>query len=408
MTLEIASSISSKTEADSTANLSSSFSSVLSSDVSLSNVTCAQEPKSVEHNPVLPSEIPSENLTPAKSQEGEKQLDHQENAPDSPTESKNNSPLLSPTPSCPSSPASGKQNGSEASEHSEPLDPPAAVDTTLDDLTPAHTHDDEDQVVRDQHHEALDSLREIELEFAKLRDRIYRERLHELEDEIKMVENENHPELTPLLEEVERKRRAVIDMANAFRNAQLFTINNINIGTEYQIRCDFENARKSLKATLSEDTVSKKHRLKKEYERLDEEIYTEPVSRKIPRLHETNLTPAKLMMPDLHLVSSLDPAEISEDLALIQLATAQSKVSRLPFENSIIRVYAESGKLSYYGQWLKKGDAIMVNDFKSDKYNAKFLSANKEVITVQRPDGSKEHISLDMTRQGKYELQLKV
>ncbi|KAK9768446.1 hypothetical protein K7432_000923 [Basidiobolus ranarum] len=108
------------------------------------------------------------------------------------------------------------------------------------------------------------------------------------------------------------------------------------------------------------------------------------------------------------MVSSLDQTEINEDLALIQLATAQAKVSRLPFENSVIRVYAESGKLSYYGQWLKKGDAIMVNDFKSDKYNAKFLTANKETITVQRPDGSKEQISLDLTRQGKYELQLKV
>ncbi|KAK9768445.1 hypothetical protein K7432_000922 [Basidiobolus ranarum] len=302
MTLEIASSINSKNETDSTANLSNSFSSSISSDVSLSTLACVQEQKGFEHSAVLSSEIPSDKLTQIKSQEGEKQCTPQVTVPDPPTESKDNSPPPSPSPSHLSSPTSEKQTVSDVSEHSEPKDPPTVVDATVeDDLASVATQED-DQDTKDQHHEALDSLREIEAEFAKLRDRIYRERIEELEKEIVMVEEDTHPELMPLLDEIESKKRSLVNTANAFRNAQMFTINNVNYGAEYQIHCDYENSRKCLKANLSQEVTSKKQRLKKEYEKLDEEYYAGSISRKTPRIYDTNLTTARSMIPELNIL----------------------------------------------------------------------------------------------------------
>jgi hypothetical protein len=68
---------------------------------------------------------------------------------------------------------------------------------------------------------ALEMLREIEEEFAKLRDRIFAERSAEITQEQNMVTSNSHPDIQKLFVELERNRTERIRRAKVSRKYRL-------------------------------------------------------------------------------------------------------------------------------------------------------------------------------------------
>ncbi|KAG1325320.1 hypothetical protein G6F63_012208 [Rhizopus arrhizus] len=77
-----------------------------------------------------------------------------------------------------------------------------------------------DEDYQQRHKEALDALTHIELEFARLRDKMYQEKMSELNDEALMIANGTHPELVSLMAEIEEKKGKRISSAEAWREHQ--------------------------------------------------------------------------------------------------------------------------------------------------------------------------------------------
>jgi hypothetical protein len=78
----------------------------------------------------------------------------------------------------------------------------------------------------DQRKQALQEMKNIEIDFAKLRERIYLEKLEELNNEIEMIKNDTHPDLVESIKKIKAKKDERIKMAEAWKRHQLECIEN--------------------------------------------------------------------------------------------------------------------------------------------------------------------------------------
>jgi len=87
--------------------------------------------------------------------------------------------------------------------------------------------DDDDKNDSDnQRKQALEDMKNIEIDFAKLREKIYQEKMEELDNEIEMIKNNTHPDLVESIKKIEAKKDERIRMANAWKHYQLECIDN--------------------------------------------------------------------------------------------------------------------------------------------------------------------------------------
>ncbi|KAF9108989.1 hypothetical protein BGX27_008163 [Mortierella sp. AM989] len=125
-----------------------------------------------------------------------------------------------------------KESESDAAEEEE-----AAEDGKVDG---EEDGEEEDIEKKQKHMDALDALTTIEEGFATLRDKMYEERMLELDREVEMIHDGTHPELSTLMREIEDKREHRLRIAKAWRThmgeiAQCeFEIK------EYQAHCSFQ------------------------------------------------------------------------------------------------------------------------------------------------------------------------
>ncbi|KAI8375936.1 uncharacterized protein BYT42DRAFT_614731 [Radiomyces spectabilis] len=110
--------------------------------------------------------------------------------------------------------------------------------------------EDEDQEYQRRHKEALEALTHIEIEFARLRDKMYKEKMAELNQEALMIANGTHPELVTLMEEIEEKKERRIRSAEAWRRYQHENFKQQFEGFEYQANVHFISQRQALRRQL--------------------------------------------------------------------------------------------------------------------------------------------------------------
>ncbi|KAG1459395.1 hypothetical protein G6F56_006171 [Rhizopus delemar] len=118
------------------------------------------------------------------------------------------------------------------------------------------TENDEDYQQR--HKKALDALTQIELEFARLRDKMYQEKLSELNNEAMMIENGTHPELLSLMIEIQEKKEKRVTSAEAWRKYQYAEFKKQYEGFEYQANIHFISQKNSLRRNLLSSINRKK------------------------------------------------------------------------------------------------------------------------------------------------------
>ncbi|KAL7325558.1 hypothetical protein PS15p_208018 [Mucor circinelloides] len=129
--------------------------------------------------------------------------------------------------------------------------------------------DNDDHDYQHRHQEALDALTHIEIEFARLRDKMYQEKMAELHDEARMIANGTHPELVTLLAEIEEKKGKRIHSAEAWRKYQHDNFRQQFEGLEYQANIHFISQKNALRRDLLSKINGKRWNMEDERTKLN-------------------------------------------------------------------------------------------------------------------------------------------
>ncbi|GAN04559.1 hypothetical protein MAM1_0067c04020 [Mucor ambiguus] len=130
--------------------------------------------------------------------------------------------------------------------------------------------DNDDYDYQHRHQEALDALTHIEIEFARLRDKMYQEKMAELHDEARMIANGTHPELVTLLAEIEEKKGKRIHSAEAWRKYQHDNFRQQFEGLEYQANIHFISQKNALRRDLLSKINGKRWNMEDERTKLND------------------------------------------------------------------------------------------------------------------------------------------
>ncbi|KAI8883051.1 hypothetical protein K501DRAFT_285531 [Backusella circina FSU 941] len=130
--------------------------------------------------------------------------------------------------------------------------------------------ENEDRDQDQKHKEALEALTHIEIEFARLRDKMYQEKMDELNEEAVMIANGTHPELVTLMAEIEEKKGKRITSAEAWRRHQHANFKQQFEGFEYQANIHFISQKTALRRNLLSNLHSKKWNTEDERTKLND------------------------------------------------------------------------------------------------------------------------------------------
>jgi len=321
-----------------------------------------------------------------------------------------------------------------------------------------------DQEYQRTHKEALVALTHIEVEFARLRETMYQEKMAELKEEMTLIADGTHPELVSLMEEIETKKRKRMDTAAAWCRFQQLNYRRQFDGFEYQANVHFIHKKNALRRDMINSLNSKRWKLDDERAKLSEIVPLIGVlpersalarhkkSQKAEALDLRQLQNA-IGFPLAPKVFGLAKKDIDDDLevlglthkAIISPLVAQSSIhptavgtpersltksdskkaehshssvdsKHLGYQNgsNVISphtnsnpIYIQQGKLQYHNHTFNKGDLFTVVDVNAGRYTAKMLTAQDTEILIQRTDGSKTRLPLAMICEGKYQISTK-
>ncbi|KAI7886437.1 hypothetical protein K492DRAFT_203237 [Lichtheimia hyalospora FSU 10163] len=125
-----------------------------------------------------------------------------------------------------------------------------------------------------QQQEGLQALTRIETQFAELRNRIYQERMAELNQEALTVAQGTHPELVSLFQVLDQTKAERTKKAESWHKQRQIIIRNQYDAIEHQADLEFVTKRKGLKEKLLESLHRQLFQLKYERESLLQEMPT--------------------------------------------------------------------------------------------------------------------------------------
>ncbi|KAI9304289.1 hypothetical protein BJ944DRAFT_267069 [Cunninghamella echinulata] len=143
---------------------------------------------------------------------------------------------------------------------------------------------EEDRDNRQRHKEALEALTHIEEEFARLREKMYQEKMQELNEEAIMIANGTHPELITLMAEIEEKKGKRISTAETWRECQHANFKRQFEGFEYQANINFIARRNAMKRDLLSSVDGKRWRIEDEIDKLSDPL--QKPGKVIPDIHK--------------------------------------------------------------------------------------------------------------------------
>ncbi|KAF9277441.1 hypothetical protein BGZ68_009300 [Mortierella alpina] len=295
--------------------------------------------------------------------------------------------------------------------------------------------EDEDEEVEEEedlekkrvHMDAMEALTTIEVDFANLRDKMYEERMLELDKEVEMINAGTHPELSTLMREIEDKREQRLRVAKAWRThmgeiAQCeFEIK------EYQAHCTYQSKKREhrtdmvqelgrkrrrmiLELNLSSDRVvpdkvalvraRKQRRAAANELRAVKEQHGFPTSKKLPTATNAELAedfeamglPRPISQPNMiHHGSRNNLGYEQNTMYMPQAAASPRPKGRYNWPGPVeyspvsgprteVEIYVEGSRSNIDGIWYKPSDPVAVLDAAIGQYNAKYLNvANDEV-----------------------------
>ncbi|ORZ09874.1 hypothetical protein BCR42DRAFT_423241 [Absidia repens] len=142
---------------------------------------------------------------------------------------------------------------------------PEAPAATIDDNSTTDILETKDNTQDSK--EALEALSLIEVEFARLRQKVFDEKMEALYEEMVMIEKGIHPDQLEMMKEIEKKRHDCIEMATAKRDMGRLAHQNRFESTVYQADLAFTRKRKELRTDIHQ--ILGKRRLKLNDEHLN-------------------------------------------------------------------------------------------------------------------------------------------
>ncbi|KAK9245215.1 Sds3-like-domain-containing protein [Lipomyces tetrasporus] len=133
--------------------------------------------------------------------------------------------------------------------------------------TAEEENDDEERAQKRK--AAVTSLTEIEVEFAKLRDRLHDDKIVRLQAEIEMCLDGTHPELATVYDELAEARDKRISLADAHRKYRRRCIENQTRSYRTHIHQQFYKNGSNLRATMIQETTETWYKVNRERRAMD-------------------------------------------------------------------------------------------------------------------------------------------
>lgn len=181
---------------------------------------------------------------------------------------------------------------------------------------------DEDDRIQQERKNAISQLTDIEIEFAKLRDRLYHDKMTRYETEVKMCLEGTHPELSALYELIYEHREAKLKIARSRRKYQLQCIDNQTRAQRDHIHQQFLKDQAESRADLLRNTTEDWYQVNRERREMDSIVPNEsyrPPKDRVTAIHERQLLNNEIsLLSGLNkyfgfpLAPSIQPATTSE------------------------------------------------------------------------------------------------
>ncbi|KFH73471.1 hypothetical protein MVEG_00687 [Podila verticillata NRRL 6337] len=316
--------------------------------------------------------------------------------------------------------------------------------------------EEEDLEAKQVHKEALEALTSIEVEFATLRDRMYDERMLELDKEVDMINAGTHPELSSLMREIHVKREQRLQIAKKWRTHKGEIAQCQFEIAEYQAHCTFQSSRRNTRADLTRDLGRQQRTLildlartsndRKRKSTADKVVLVK--ARKQKRIEANNLSiiserrgfpinsPLR-MMTTIELDEDFSAMGLSHPATMVNIDNrpmplrmaghvfptgdanpltrqygpvsgskwAQSHTDYSAAGQEDVEIYGDAPRCNVDGIWYKPNDAVVVLDASIGKYSAKFLYLSNDEILLQKTDGSKTRLHLSLFKSRKLYMQ---
>lgn len=138
-----------------------------------------------------------------------------------------------------------------------------------DESIMAATTDAEEEGVPNQRKEAISLLTDIEVEFAKVRDTLYDDRMKRFEAEIEMCIDGSHPELADYFQQIAKYRDHKLKLAKFRRDYQLRCIDNQTHAARDQLHQQFMKDKGDSKVLLLLETTREWYKVNRERRSMD-------------------------------------------------------------------------------------------------------------------------------------------
>ncbi|KAF8976889.1 hypothetical protein BGZ46_007874 [Entomortierella lignicola] len=321
--------------------------------------------------------------------------------------------------------------------------------------------EEEDMETKQLHKDALEALTSIEVEFAHLRDKMYEERMTELDREVEMINAGTHPELSSLMQEIEQKREQRLHFSDMGRKYLIDIANNTYNVAEYRAHCTFQSAKRTARSDLLRQLGKKQRQMMMELtltsetnkRKVIEDKATLLRARKLKRMEASELkiiVNEQRCFPGSTKLRPITNVELNSDFTAMGLARLLPQAKHgeqvmapsrgmgqlppsMPIPSSAIssrkastgrwgggmdyppphtisqpggyygprpevEIYVEGERCMIDGIWYKPNDHVVVLDAAIGKYNAKYLFFANDEIMLQRTDGSKTRLHLGQFR----------
>ncbi|GJJ76397.1 hypothetical protein EMPS_08756 [Entomortierella parvispora] len=314
---------------------------------------------------------------------------------------------------------------------------------------------EEDAEVKLKQKQALDALSSIEEEFANLRDRMYDERMRELDKEVEMINEGTHPELSSLMREIEDKRHQRLRVAKAWRT-HLGEIAQCQFEiTEYQAHCTYQSTKRTARTDMARELGRKQRKLileltlssdtRRKNVTAEKQTLVRARKQRKYEVQEIRLLKERSGVPVTPMPPMLTHEELDEDFQSMGLArpvappsqpassfdhvgghhhSSSSRIGGSSMASSIgqrgghfidhrsharpdVEIYVDGSRCMIDGIWYRPNDTVVVLDAAIGQYQAKYLFLADDEVMLQKTDGTKTRIHLDLFRVRKLYMQPK-
>ncbi|KAF9371377.1 hypothetical protein BGX21_005163, partial [Mortierella sp. AD011] len=278
--------------------------------------------------------------------------------------------------------------------------------------------EEEDMETKQLHKDALEALTSIEVEFANLRDKMYEERMTELDREVEMINAGTHPELSSLMQEIEQKREQRLRFADMGKKYLIDIAQSAYQVAEYRAHCTFQSERRTTRSELMRSLGKKQRQMMMELTLSSETNKRKVIddkstlirARKLKRMEANELKSIineRRCFPGNTKLNTITNAELNSDFGAMGLARLLSQAS--PGEQAVIppkttghmppsmpippsamssrlapgskpdvEIYIDGDRCMIDGIWYRPNDHVVVLDAAIGKYNAKYLYLSHE------------------------------